>query len=590
MPLRQPIVVVMGHVDHGKTSLLDAIRYTNVAKKEAGAITQHIGASEISIQDIQQSCKDITKKGGMQFTIPGLLFIDTPGHESFTHLRQRGGSIADIAILVVDIMQGFQPQTIESIRILKDYKTPFVVAANKVDMVPGWKPQSQTEGRCSILSSIALQKPEVQAKLEELLYSIVGRLSEFGLASERFDRIPDFTKQIAIIPVSAKTGEGLPELLLTIAGLSQRFLERELKTEADGPGRGTVLEVKEEKGLGTTIDIILYEGTLRKNDEIIFGTLEGSAKVRVRGILKPKLKPSGEGDKYDYVDKVHAAAGVRIYAPGLEGALSGSPVLVEDGSDKTDELGEISALVKGIMVDSEKNGVILKADTLGSLEALRKLFASRGIEIKRAGIGKVTKKDVVDASVVKASEPLCGVVLSFSVPIADDAAEEAAKSGVKIFSSNVVYSLCDDYLAWVEEEKKRSRESAFERLPSPAKLIAIAGCTFRASKPAIFGVEVLLGRLKKGVRLMRADGSIIGEIREMQKDGKSISEARIGEKIAISVEGAVCGKSFLEGDVLYTHISQKEGAQLMQIAKASMSEDEKQALEEILAITKRELI
>ncbi|MCX8198333.1 MAG: translation initiation factor IF-2 [Candidatus Micrarchaeota archaeon] len=589
MPLRQPIVVVMGHVDHGKTSLLDAIRSTNIAKKEAGAITQHIGASEVPIQDIRQACSQIALPKNMQFSIPGLLFIDTPGHESFTHLRQRGGSIADIAILVVDITQGFQPQTDESIRILKEYRTPFVLAANKIDLISGWRAQAGTES-CSILSSIASQRPEVQARLDELIYMIAAKLSEFGISSERFDRISDFTKQVAIIPISAKTGEGMPELLLTIAGLSQKFLEKDLRAQVGGPGKGTILEVKEEKGLGTTIDVILYDGTLRKNDGIIFGTLEGAAKAKVRGILKPKLKPTGEGDRYEYVDEVSAAAGVKIYAPGLESALAGSPLMVEDGSDKTDELGEISALVKGILAESEKNGVILKADTLGSLEALRKLLASNGIEVKKAGIGKVTKKDVVDASVVKASAPLCGVVLSFSVPAAPEAEEEAAKSGVKIFSSNVIYSLCEDYLAWVAEEKKKSLQKASEKLPSPAKILAVAGCIFRASKPAIFGVEVLLGRLKKGSRLMKPDGEIIGEIREMQKEGKGISEAKKGERLAISVEGAVCGKSFSEGDVLYSYITAKEGAELLEAAKDSMPEDERQALSEILAITDRKMI
>ena len=592
MTLRQPIVVVMGHVDHGKTSLLDAIRNTSVAKKEAGAITQHIGASEISIDDIKESCAALLSKSKIDFTIPGLLFIDTPGHESFTHLRERGGSIADIAILVVDINQGFQPQTIESIRILREFKTPFMVAANKVDLVTGWKSPPKgaiTPAACSILADINDQRPDTQTRLDELLYTIVGKLSEMGLESERFDRVTDFTKQIAIMPVSAKTGEGLPELLLSIAGLSQRFLEKSLSTEENAAGRGSVLEVKEEKGLGTTIDVIIYQGTLRKNDEIIFGTINGAKKIRVRGLLRPKLHPSGDGEKFDYVDEVHAAAGVKVYAPGLEGALSGSPLIVGGESGRQEELDEIDAVIKKIIFESDANGVIVKADTLGSLEALRKLLSSQGVDIRRADVGKVSKKDIVDASIVRAVDPLKSAVLAFSVGIADDAADEAAKAGVKVITSDVIYSLCDDYAAWVKEEEKKSSQDASERLPSPAKLLAMPGCTFRASKPAIFGVEVTIGRLKKGVRLMDRKGEIIGEVREMQKEGKGVSEAAHGEQLAISVDGAICGKTFSEGDSLYVYITKKEADELIECCGKGMPADEKLALQEILSITSKPL-
>lgn len=588
MALRQPIVVVMGHVDHGKTTILDAIRNTSVAKKEAGAITQHIGASEISLADIRESCGAATGGKLPPLTIPGLLFIDTPGHESFTHLRERGGSIADIAVLVVDIAQGFQPQTVESIRILREFKTPFVVAANKVDLVTGWK-SAQDADACRILSDIESQRPEVQTRLDELVYRIVGKLSEMGIESERFDRVADFTKQVAIMPVSAKTGEGIPELLLSIAGLSQKFLEKSLTTDEGAAGRGSVLEVKEEKGLGTTIDVILYEGSLKKNDEIIFGTMNGAKQIRIRGLLKPKLKPTGEGDRFEYVDEVHAAAGVKIYAPGLEGALSGSPLLVEDGSDKTDELGEIDAMIKKIIFESDSDGVIVKADTLGSLEALRKLLSSQGVSIKRAGVGMVAKKDVVDASVAKGTEPLHGAVLSFNVPVAEDAADEAAKAGVRIFSSGVIYSLCDDYAAWVAEQKKKSSDSAIERLSLPAKLLVMPGCTFRASKPAIFGVEVTGGKLRKGVRLMDRKGEVIGEVREMQKEGKGVPEAHHGEQLAVSVEGAVCGKSFSEGDTLYVFITRKEADELLGCCAAELGAEGQAILQEILAITDRKL-
>jgi translation initiation factor 5B len=579
MFIRQPIVAVMGHVDHGKTSLLDTIRSTNIAKKEAGAITQHIGASEISIEEIKAMCGELLEKNKIKFTIPGLLFIDTPGHESFTHLRERGGSIADIAILVVDVSVGFQPQTHESIMILKEYKTPFVVAANKIDLINGWKTKSKDF--CGISAAIENQLPEVEAKLDEAIYKIVAELSKYNIDSERFDRVTNFQKQVSIIPVSAKTKEGIPELLLYLAGLSQKFLK--LEVDEGKYGEGTILEVREEKGIGTTIDVILYDGRLKKNDEIIFGTLSGASKTKVRAILKPNPKKSGE---YEYVDQVYAAAGIKIFAPGVENALAGSPLLVDDGNPKTDQLKEIENMIKEIISESEKNGVIVKADTLGSLQALKKLLFSKNVEIKRAGIGQVVKKDVLDASVVKNQSPLQGVVLSFNVQIAEDAYQEAARLGVKIFQSQVIYSLCEEYLLWVSEEKKRMEKEALTRLPFPVKLKVLHGCIFRVSKPAIFGVEVISGKLKKGEVLINQQGEIIGQVKEIQKEGNSLEIAQQKDQVAISVDEAVCKKSFFEGDYLYSYITPKQAEAVSSLLSSS---EEKQTLEEIISITKRKL-
>jgi translation initiation factor 5B len=335
--------------------------------------------------------------------------------------------------------------------------------------------------------------------------------------------------------------------------------------------------------LGTTIDVIIYDGTLRKNDEIIFATINGPQKARVRGLLKPNLGPTGEGDKYEYVDEVHAAAGIKIYSPGVEGALSGSPLVVDDGNPQTDQLAEMKEMLRGIMSESDKQGSIVKADTLGSLEALRKLLAGQGVEIKRASIGRVSKKDVVDASVVAAEDRYKGVVLSFNVDVPDDSADEAAKRGVKVFSSRVIYSLCDDYAAWVAEEKRKAAGSAEERLPLPAKIRVLPGCTFRASKPAIVGVEIIGGRLKKGVRLMDRKGEVIGEVREMQKDGKPVKETHAGEQLAISIEGAICGKSICEGSDYLVFIRREEATELQ--SSAQLPPAELALLEEILAIT-----
>ncbi|MEM4707693.1 MAG: GTP-binding protein, partial [Candidatus Anstonellales archaeon] len=297
--IRSPIVAVLGHVDHGKTSILDAIRGSRVAAKEAGGITQMIGASYVSKQDIENLSSGLAEKLKIKLVVPGLLFIDTPGHEAFTNLRDRGGSIADIAILVVDVNEGFMPQTIESINILKRYKTPFVIAANKIDVLSGWNKQNTK----SFLESLGKQREDVKLKLDEKIYSIVAKLGGYGFNSERFDRVGDFSKEVAIIPISAKTHEGLAELLLLVAGLSQKYLEKELYINRDEPAKGSIIEVKEEKGMGTTIDAIIYDGVLKTGDEFYFLTNKGVKKTKIRALLLPNVRG---GEKYTQVEKIVA--------------------------------------------------------------------------------------------------------------------------------------------------------------------------------------------------------------------------------------------------------------------------------------------
>jgi translation initiation factor 5B len=482
--------------------------------------------------------------------IPGLLFIDTPGHEAFTNLRDRGGSLADLAILVVDIAQGFQPQTIESIRILKQYKTPFVIAANKIDIVSGWKSHKTT----SFFESLAQQPEHIQERFDEKVYGLVGKVSEYGFDSERFDRITDFSKQIAIVPISAKTKEGLSELLVLIGGLSQKFLGNRLEIAENGRGKGSIIEVNEEKGLGTTIDVIIYDGVMRKNDEIAFMTAGGIRRTKVRSLLEPNL--SGK-DRFTVVDEVAAAAGVKINAPDLAGAIPGSPVEVVRDFDS--EKGAIEAQLKSVIFSkSHESGVVLRADSLGSVEALLKLLKDNEIVVKDAAVGNITKKDVMTASVGKDESPFLSVVLGFNVKVLDEAWQESKDLGVPIVYSDVIYRLVEQYQTWVKDEKERMKKQALESLVWPGKLKSLDGYVFRASKPAIFGVRVLGGRIKKGYRLMGRDGQVAGEIREIQKEKEKVDEAESGDELAISCDGIMMGKNVNEGDVLYTYMTADE--------------------------------
>jgi len=306
--IRSPIICLLAHVDHGKTTLLDSIRGTAVAKKEAGGITQMIGASYVSKKHIDSIAKDLAEKMKLKMTIPGLLFIDTPGHEAFTNLRDRGGGLADLVILLVDINRGFQPQTVESIQILKQHKTPFIIAANKIDAISGWK----SHKTLSFMETFAQQPEHIRERLDEKVYKLMGQVSEHEFDSERFDRINDFATQIAIVPISARTGEGISELLVLIGGLSQKFLGDRLKIDEKGKGRGSIIEVKEEKGLGTALDVIIYDGIVSKNDEIAYMTPDGVKKARIRSLLEPNV---GGREKYTFLDLslIHISEPTRPY-------------------------------------------------------------------------------------------------------------------------------------------------------------------------------------------------------------------------------------------------------------------------------------
>jgi len=311
MTIRKPIITVMGHVDAGKTKILDSIRGTSVAEKEAGGITQHIGATQVPTKVIEKVAGKLLEQYKFELKIPGLMFIDTPGHEAFTTLRKRGGSIADLAVLVVDVHKGLQEQTKEAIEILKSYKTPFIVAMNKVDTIHGW---TLTQGE-SITDALKNQREHVLEQLDVKVYELVGQLHSKGYQSERFDRIKDFTKEIIIVPVSAKNRVGIQELLMFLAGLSQKYLEKKLEVHETEAVKGTVLEVKEDKGLGKTIDVIIYDGMLSVGEEIIVGGKNGIIRTKIRALLEPN--PVGEGkpgEKYRNVKEVHAAAGVKISA------------------------------------------------------------------------------------------------------------------------------------------------------------------------------------------------------------------------------------------------------------------------------------
>ncbi len=576
--LRTPIVCVMGHVDHGKTSLLDKIRGTTIAEREAGLITQHIGATEVPLDVIKRVCGTIFKG---DTKVPGLLFIDTPGHRAFTTLRARGGALADLAVLVVDINEGFQLQTIEAIEILKRFKTPFIVAANKTDKVTGWNPQSGQP----FVSSYPKQAEHAKVALDEKIYIIIGKLYEMGFSSDRYDRVRDFQRNIGVMPVSAKTGEGIPDLLMVLMGLAQRFLEKDLEYRAVGPGVGTVLEVKEEVGLGTTLDVILYDGELNVGDTIVVGSRGAPIITKIRALLKPRpLSEIRSEEKFKQVKKVVAASGVKIAAPALEGALAGSQIRVAK-----DNIEEVSAAIKSeidaVRIDTESNGIFIKADTIGSLEALVNELKKESIPIRRADIGDISKRDVAEVKTMK--EPLFSVILGFDVDALPDAKEELVGSNIKLFINDVIYKLIDDYKKWVTEQKQLLEKKRYETIIKPGRFVLLPDCTFRQSKPAVVGVRVLGGIIKTNLDVMKENGAVIGTIKGIQEHNESISEAATGKEVAVAIDGPIVGRQVKEGDVLYIDVPEKHAKIAEQELFESMRIEDKETLMAFMEIKRR---
>ncbi len=558
-----------------RRQLLDHIRGTTVVKREAGRITQHIGATEVPINHIYDVCRPLI--GSKKFDMPGLLFIDTPGHQSFISLRARGGSLADLAVLVIDINEGIKPQTLESMNILKRFKTPFIIAMNKIDMIQGWHVKPERP----FVIGIKEQSEEAQSALDEKLYAIVGSLHEHGYSADRYDRIEDFTKAIAIVPISAKNGEGVPDLLLMLIGLAQRFLEQQLVTE-EGPARGTILEVKEEKGLGATIDVIIYAGTLRRGDTVALGTRGAPLVTKVKAVLRPK--PLDEirdpRDRFDSVKEVSAAIGIKLLCHDLVGVVAGGPLRVISGSDDH-ALEEVAEETK-VHIETVDEGVTIKADAIGSLEALAFECKKAEIPVRNFDVGPISRRDIVDTSAY--GDVLHRVILGFNVDLLPEAKELVGNYPIKVFTSDVVYRLIDEYQEWVNDEKHRIDIEKRSEFAFPGKVKLLPNCIFRTSKPAIVGVRVLAGRIRPNQNLIDVEGRPIGKIKSVRDDEKILPEAIAGAEIAISIDGPTVGRQINVEDILYVDLRETS---IKELQKIDLNEDDKMVLEELTLIKRK---
>ncbi|ELY51764.1 translation initiation factor IF-2 [Natronococcus jeotgali] len=572
--LRTPIVAVLGHVDHGKTSLLDKIRGSAVIEGEAGAITQHIGATAVPLDVISSIAGELVDPD--DFDLPGLLFIDTPGHHSFTTLRSRGGALADIAILVVDVNDGFQPQTLEALDILQRSQTPFIVAANKIDTVPGWNANEDSP----INATYEAQSDRVRERLDESLYEIIGNLSDEGFSADLYWRVQNFQRNVGVVPVSAMTGEGVPDLLAVMMGLSQRYMKEEMEIDVAGPGVGTVLEVKEEKGFGKTVDLVLYDGTLRADDTIVVGGTNEPIVTDVRALLQPRpLEEIRTESRFEKVDEVSAATGIKVAAPDLGDAIAGAPVRVVRDRERADVIAEVEDELASIAVDTEETGVVVKADTLGSLEAMADALEEAEVPIVRAEVGDVAPRDVSVAST--AEEGKEQVILGFNVDVLGDAEQRAEIEDVRVFTDEVIYQLIEEYEEFVDELERAQQDTILENIVRPARFRILPDHTFRQNDPAVVGVEVNSGTIQNNTNVVKFEGNEperVGQVKGIQEQGEDVDEARAGNRVSVAIDGPTVGRQIEEDDELWTELPEKHAKILEQELSSEIPGDELEAL------------
>ncbi len=568
--IRQPIITVAGHVDHGKTSLLDSIRGTLVAEKEAGLITQKISFTLFPAENIRKGCSLIDKYK-IPLKIPGFLFVDTPGHQAFTNLRKRGGSLADLAVLVIDINEGIMPQTAEVLNILKQNKTPFVVALNKLDKISGWRKLSE-----DLKENIGKQAINTKNLFQEKFYTIIAALESHGFKSGLFFEIDDFTKTIALVPCSAKTLEGLPELLMVLCGLSQKFLEKRLGLGEDA--KGVIFEIKKEK-TQNYIEAILYDGKLKQGKEIVIASFENPIVTKIR-VLEELLPLS---NKFSPKKEVSAATGIRMQLTETEKILPGMPFQILKGNiaqiekEFKKDLGEIK---------TDKEGIIIKADSLGSLEALIVLLKQNNIKVLRAGIGNISKKDITQAKANLDINPVYCCIAGFNVAIDEEDISETETGKVKILTDGVVYKLIENLQKWQEEKKKEIEKEKMTGMASIFKLEILPEYIFRNSKPAIFGVKVLAGKLKQNIPVIDEHGEKISRIKAIQSGGKTINTAEKNIEVAISLPGITFDRQLKNVKSLYSDLTEEQFKKF-KANKELLSQEEIRVLQEIAEIKRK---
>lgn len=573
--LRKPIICVLGHVDTGKTKILDKIRKTNVQLGEAGGITQQIGATDFPLENINKYLKNISDNLKLNpCKVPGFIIIDTPGHASFQNLRSRGQSLCDLAVVVIDIMHGLELQTIDSLKMLKHRKTPFLIALNKIDRLFGWKSIEWESFRETLKQQPEYTVHEFNNRLEKIQAQIV---KEVGFNTALFDENINFKEYVNIVPTSAISGEGIPDLMNMYLYLGQKYLHNKIKMKKKV--QCSVLEVKVLEGVGTTIDVLLVNGTLKIGDKFVIAGDHGPIKSQIKYIMTPHpMKDIRIKSEFDYHNSIEGAIGLKIFGKDLERALAGSPLNLykteKECIELCKEVEEECTSVKTRYLNKNGKGVLVTASSLGALEAVLSFLDQEDkkepkVDILAVSLGYIQKKDVTKITTLHIKEKEKNkvikkeelVVLGFDVTVSKEVQEFADKNGVTIITADTIYHLKTKFLEFKEKCFEERKKEKMKEAIFPCELKIVPKGIFHKYDPVIVGVEVQAGILKIGTPLYCFEKKkVLGTVEGIEKNGKHSNDiTKKDGGVAIRIKGIhsnVAHKShFDEENTLYSNLS-----------------------------------
>ncbi|OQS55554.1 SPAC56F8.03 [Ecytonucleospora hepatopenaei] len=583
---KSPICCILGHVDTGKTKLLDKLRESNVQGNEAGGITQQIGATFFPTEMLNEKCHR-TLHEEILSSLPGILVIDTPGHESFSNLRSRGSSLCDLAILVVDICHALEPQTIESIQLLKNKKTPFIVALNKIDRVYGWK--NNENG----FFDFENQDDYTKREFEKMVDSVVVSFAEQGLNACLFDKNQNIKKNVSMVPTSAITGEGIPNLVKLFLELSHRFMLEKMKITKQT--ECTILEVKHTEGFGLTLDAILSNGTLREGDKIALNGFDGVIHATIRTILVPQpLKELRIKSAYQTVKAVTAAMGIKVVIYSKEhdisNAVAGSKMYVI-GTSRGIELKTAENLLKEdfstVMnqIETVDEGVHIVANTLGAMEALLKFLKDSDVPVCSISLGKIRKKDIMKMSMVNKKYRF---ILSFDVHFESKELIDLCKEyNIQYSVAPIIYHLLDFYKEKSEQMMRADKEKYEDVAIFPSKIKIVPNCVFCSRSPLVLGVEVIQGTLKINTPLCvfkkdiknNSTYTLLGKVTSIEEKKQKVNVLEQGKQAAIKVEvdkndtAKVLDRHFTVEDEIYSVVTRKSIDLLKEFYKDDLTQE-----------------
>lgn len=558
--LKAPVVCFLGHVDAGKTSLMDIIRDTSIQENESGGITQNIGSSFISIADIREKTTTIKGKFCVEHIIPGFLIIDTPGHQAFSSLRERGSSLCDLGILVIDIEEGLQPQTIESIKLLTSKKVPFVIAATKLDKIYNWE-----ETNClSLQNAFKKQTKDVVMTVVSYIDSIKYELKKEGVKSEFYSKNKKTNRVYSIIPVSSKTKEGLADLLSFLVYLSQNWMSGKITYQ--DKIKASIMNCHQDRNQGWVIDVILSNGTLNIGDKFAVAKKSGPHLFTVRNLLTQNTNSK----LWIQHQSVRASAGVRILGSSLDNCYTGTRLYLAIDPKKALEKVDRELTDFWKVFNYNQNGIVLMAETLGELEACYNVFKEQSINVLDVKIGRLVDTDIgrvklkLDGELKNENR----VIIFFGDKTEKQKTELdkcAISHKIKLIISPVVYHLLEKY----QEYKDKCLENRRVTLTNSGE--AIFPCRLRILKQHIYmtggsddilmGVKVMKGILHKGTPLIVPGKNVVlGKVISIQKNHKELDKLESGKEACIRVnkdDYVSYGRHFDFKDIVVSHISRE---------------------------------